>query len=224
MANRAFWGVWSKDFSDSTMLGEFGKILQTVPYSAEFPGLTSLVVRAVEPSETPLVDIDLRANPIGADEWMAMVQEYASGDCIFEAQAYWDAWLYDVEKVRWQRSPQRLEIFCQGLEYDEGVWAQSGHFQAEIGFEHLFTGHAKMLGPNPGSPAAPQDAAEARFQMIMSVAENLREYHRKTQENIQKLMDWLRAIEQAIPVERWRLWSEGEENFEARVDEILAVR
>jgi hypothetical protein len=26
-----------------------------------------------------------------------------------------------------------------------------------------------------------------------------------------------------LPVERVRLWSEGEENFEARLDEILAV-
>jgi hypothetical protein len=224
MANRAYWGVRSREFSKSTMLDQFGKVLQTVPYSAEFPGLTSLVVRAVEPSETPLIDMDLRADPIGAGEWISMVREYLSADCIFEAEAFWDLWVYDMEKVRWQRAPQRLEIFCHGLQYDEGVWAQAGHFQAEIGFEHLLTGHARMLGPNPGSPAAPQDAAEARFQMIMSVGENLREYHRKTQENMKKLMDWMRAIEEAIPIDHWRLWSEGEENFEARVDEILAVR
>jgi len=31
-------------------------------------------------------------------------------------------------------------------------------------------------------------------------------------------------VENALPVERFRLWSEGEENFEARLDEILAVR
>jgi hypothetical protein len=34
----------------------------------------------------------------------------------------------------------------------------------------------------------------------------------------------MQAVEQALPVERYRLWSEGEENFEARLDEILAVR
>jgi hypothetical protein len=52
----------------------------------------------------------------------------------------------------------------------------------------------------------------------------LREYQEKTRENIQKLMGWMRAVEEALPVERFRLWSEGEENFEARLDEILAVR
>jgi hypothetical protein len=34
----------------------------------------------------------------------------------------------------------------------------------------------------------------------------------------------MRAVEDALPVERFRLWSEGEENFEARLDHILAVR
>jgi hypothetical protein len=58
----------------------------------------------------------------------------------------------------------------------------------------------------------------------MTRPENLREYHQRTRENIQKLMDWLRTVEQALPVKHSRLWSEGEENFEARLDEILAVR
>jgi len=31
-------------------------------------------------------------------------------------------------------------------------------------------------------------------------------------------------VEEALPVERFRLWSEGEENLEARLDEILVVR
>ena len=60
--------------------------------------------------------------------------------------------------------------------------------------------------------------------MWMSQPQNLREYHEKTRENIQKLMGWMRAAEETMPVERIRLWSEGEENFEARLDEILAVR
>jgi hypothetical protein len=60
--------------------------------------------------------------------------------------------------------------------------------------------------------------------MWMSQPQNLREYQEKTRENIKKLMGWMRAVEEALPVERFRLWSEGEENFEARLDEILAVR
>jgi hypothetical protein len=34
----------------------------------------------------------------------------------------------------------------------------------------------------------------------------------------------MERVESALPVERYRLWSEGEENFEARMEEILATR
>jgi len=38
------------------------------------------------------------------------------------------------------------------------------------------------------------------------------------------LYSWIEGIERALPVERSELWSEGEENFEARLDAILAQR
>ena len=41
--------------------------------------------------------------------------------------------------------------------------------------------------------------------------------------NIKKLLEWIRNIEKAVPVQRWTLWSEGEENFEARLEEILVA-
>jgi hypothetical protein len=52
----------------------------------------------------------------------------------------------------------------------------------------------------------------------------LQRYHEKTRENVRKLLDWVRRIEKAVAVEHLRLWSEGEENFEARLEEILAAR
>ena len=39
-----------------------------------------------------------------------------------------------------------------------------------------------------------------------------------------RLLARVEAIERALPVERCELWSEGEENFEARLDAILARR
>ena len=58
----------------------------------------------------------------------------------------------------------------------------------------------------------------------MAASANLKQYHAKTRENIQQLVQWVEAIERALPVERSELWSEGEQNFEARVDAILAQR
>jgi hypothetical protein len=58
----------------------------------------------------------------------------------------------------------------------------------------------------------------------MAAGGNLKEYHAKTRENIQQLFTWVEAMQKALPVERSELWSEGEENFEARLDAILAQR
>jgi hypothetical protein len=58
----------------------------------------------------------------------------------------------------------------------------------------------------------------------MAKPANLLLYQEKTRENIKALFDWVRRIEKALPMERLRLWSEGEENFEARLEEILAAR
>ena len=58
----------------------------------------------------------------------------------------------------------------------------------------------------------------------MAWPENLERYQRQTRENIRRLQDWVRRIESSLPAEKVRLWSEGEENFEARLDEIVAAR
>ncbi len=58
----------------------------------------------------------------------------------------------------------------------------------------------------------------------MAKPANLLLYQEKTRENIKALFDWVRRIEKALPVAKLRLWSEGEENFEARLEEILAAR
>ena len=65
---------------------------------------------------------------------------------------------------------------------------------------------------------------EHTFRQWMAASANLKEYHAKTRENIQQLFNWVEAVERALPVERSELSSEGEENFEARLDAILAQR
>jgi hypothetical protein len=97
---------------------------------------------------------------------------------------------------------------------------------ADLGFEHFFTGHGGLLAPGAASnPFNSSDhPIEHSFRQWMSASGNLKEYHAKTRENIQQLFHWVEAIERALPVERSELWSEGEENFEARLDAILAQR
>jgi len=224
MPNRAYASVWVRDFSEENMPAHFEHFLSTVPLSATPPGFTGLIIRAVDFSETPVEEHDLRGSLPTPEEIVHLTKEHNAADVAYEVGARWDLWIRDQESASWKQLPERLEIFCNGPEYDGGVYGESGHFLVDLGFEHLFTGHAGLLTADPGSIAEPQHPEEARFLMWMSQPQNLREYEEKTRENIQKLMKWIRAVEGALPVERYRLWSEGEENFEARLDEILALR
>jgi len=223
MANRAYASIWTKGFTADTMLEQLEKLLETVPFSAQEAGFTQLVIRALDPAETSLIERDFRRYSVDAARLVGFAREHRHADSAYETRALWDLWTYDASLARWQLQPQPLEIACHGEEYDGGVFADAGHFQIDIGFEHLFTGHARLLSGTAEAPA-PQHPAEAAFISLMSQPANLREYHQKTRENIQKLMQWMAPLEQALPVERLHLWSEGEENFEARLDEILAVR
>ena len=206
------------------MLGLFEKLLETVPSSQSWPGFAWLVIRAVDPMEAPLEELVLRGFPPTASELMAMAGEHLHADSAYEVQANWDLWTYDLSTGRWKRGAEWLELVCNGPEYDAGVCREAGHFLIALGMEHLFTGHGNLLGARSGAAAAPQHPAEAEFLQRMAEPERLREYHEKTRENIVTLFDWMQKIGAALPVERVRLWSEGEDNFEARLDEIVALR
>jgi len=223
VANHAYAGTWTKGFSEATMLAQFEALLDTVPFSASCPGFTQLVLRALKPAEAPLAEHDLRARPLRPAELAGITREHLHADSCYEATAHWDLWTY-IPEPGWQLRPQRLEITCFGTEYDSGICAEVGHFHVDLGFEHLFTGHAGLLGHNGRPVARPQHAAEAAFLETMGKPEKLREYYAKTHENIRKLLDWMGRIATSLPVEQSRLWSEGEENFEARLDEIMAAR
>ena len=206
------------------MLGLFEKLLETVPSSKSWPGFSWLVIRAVNTMEAPLEERDLRAFPPTASELIEMAGDHLHADCCYEVQANWDLWTFELSAGRWKQGAERLELICNGTEYDGGICSATEHFLIELGMEHLFTGHGNLLGARSGAAAAPQHPAEEEVLRWMAEPERLREYHEKTRENIVTLFDWMGKIETALPVERFRLWSEGEENFEARLDEILALR
>jgi hypothetical protein len=222
MSNQSYLSIWCKNFSEERLLEDFEKFLNTVPFSATRPGFSFLVVRAVDSSESPLLEQDLRALPLDAASVLELAKDHVHSDVSFEVRADWDLWVLDAQN-KWQNEPQPLEILCHGLDYDDNFWQENGHIQVNLGFEHLFTGHANLLGIRKGQRAPAQSVEEARFLEAMAWPENLQRYQEKTRENIKKLLDWTRQIEKALPIDRLRLWSEGEENFEARLEEILVA-
>jgi sucrose-6-phosphate hydrolase SacC (GH32 family) len=226
MANRAYLRVWTRDYSIETMIAEFARFLTTAPVSESPPKFTQMAVQSVDATETPVVEWDLKEAVYGPAEIAALAAQNLYPDTAYFVDARWDLWSFDVETLKWQQGPQPLVLACQGPEYDDGIVSSSGHFYADLGFEHLFTGHGGLLAPGAASnPFESSDhPTEKTFRSWMSAPENLKLYHQKTRENIQKLFSWVESVEAALPVERSELSSEGEENFEARLDAILGQR
>jgi hypothetical protein len=224
MANHAYLNVWCKDFPEEHILERFGAFLSTVPFSATKPGFTRLEIRALDASEASVMEQDLRAIPLDAGGIIEIAAEQLHSDSSYEVGCHWDLATFDALAGKSVTEPQPLNIICRGEDYDGGFWREGGHFEVNLGFEHFFTGHAGLLGMRPGPKAPAHSPEEARFLEAMAWPENLEKYQKQTRENIRKLQDWMRRIEDAVPVETVRLWSEGEQNFEARLDEIVAAR
>lgn len=223
MANRAYANIWTLDFSEDTLLERLSEFVGTVPFSATRPGFSGLTVRAVGPAETPLLDPDLRSTPADVVEAIELVEEHLHADGAYELSAFWDLFEFEVAQKVWHLRPEPVLITCNGPEYDEGIAVQEGHFQIDLGMEHLFTGHAGLLGFEDEALGEPQNDEEASFLEFMSQPGNLRAYHERTAENIRKLFDWMDRIEKAMPVDKILLWSEGEERLQERMEDILAV-
>jgi hypothetical protein len=226
MANRAYLRVWTRDFTQTALIAQFARFLTTAPLSASENAFKELVVQPIDATELSLAEWDLKDLGYGAAEVAALAAQHIDLDSAYIVSAKWDLWSFDVETLKWMNKPEPLTLTCHGPEYDGGLAASEGHFMADLGFEHFFTGHGGLLAPSAASnPFESSDhPLEHTFRQWMSVPANLKEYHAKTRANIQQLFGWVEAIEQALPVERSELWSEGEENFEARLDAILGQR
>jgi hypothetical protein len=226
MANRAYLRLWTRDFSTETMIAQFVRLLAAVPLSAGRNSFDQLNVQAVDPTEIPVAEWDFREGTFGAPEVAALAAQHINEDTAYIVEANWDLWTFDSETLKWRMGPQPMELICRGPVYDDGASATDGQFSADLGFEHLFTGHAGLLAP--GAASNPFDNSdhpiEKTFRQWMSIEAPRREYASKTRENIQQLFQWVESIERALPVERYEMLSEGEENFEARLDAILGQR
>jgi len=224
MANRAYLRIWTREYSRESLIPQFVRFLATVPLSEARKSFDNLIVQAIDATETPVSECDFREGTFGAPEVAAIAAQHIHEDTAYIVEAEWDLWTFESETLKWKQGPNPIEIVCRGPLYDDGAAASDGHFSADLGFEHLFTGHAGILAP--GAASNPFDSSdhplEKTFRQWMSVEANRREYAAKTRENIQQLFGWIESIERALPVERNELWSEGEENFEARLDAIAA--
>jgi hypothetical protein len=105
MANHSYLRVWTRDFSDQTMIAEFARFLTTAPLSASQSTFTELLVQPVNSTEPSVAEWDLRAQNSGPAEVAALAAQNLNSDSAYIATANWDLWRFDVETLTWRHEP-----------------------------------------------------------------------------------------------------------------------
>jgi hypothetical protein len=120
MANRSYLRVWTRDFSEETMIAEFARFMTTAP-TAEKGGFRQLTIQPVDPTEPPMVEWDLKEGVFNPPEIAALALQNLASDTAYIVDAAWDLWTFDVETLKWSEAPQPLELVCQGPTFDENI-------------------------------------------------------------------------------------------------------
>src|SRR6202030_2063835 len=106
MANHSYLRVWTRDFSEATMIAEFARFLTTAPLSASQNTFTELSVQPIDATETPVAAWDLPPLKYGAAEVAALAVQHLNADSAYIATGKWDLWGLDIESLKWQHKPE----------------------------------------------------------------------------------------------------------------------
>ena len=133
MANYAYLRLWFRDFAIEKGLTHLEALLGLFPVSAARPGFR-LVVRSLDPGQSPSLEADLLATP---GDVRTAASEFPHEDTAYEVTAYWDLWKLRVEKD-WEQAPSPAEFLLHGEQFDAGRYREAGHLQVNLGPEHLY--------------------------------------------------------------------------------------
>ena len=182
--------LWLQGFSEQNMLTHWRRAIEEFPSSPHAPGVRSLAVYPLDWNQTPTME-DHFLNGGTGEETFLLAQEVLHSDCAYEARLSWHLWVPKSEDPSdgWESKPQEVSIVCLGTQFGRDSEEDSGHLEINFGPD------ANFLPPELWD-LDPEEKQEA-----MSGLQLL--------ENIDKLANYARRLEQSLPVARRRLWSES---------------
>jgi len=114
LADRLYLSCWPLGFNESSMLRQFGKLLEVFPFSKLAQRGPALRVYAVEHTEPPQIEREFAKNAEPA-AIVSAAREFAHADSCFELTAAWDLWRFDRE---WKLAPAPVTLLCLGPDFE----------------------------------------------------------------------------------------------------------
>lgn len=177
--------LWFPGFDAELMLPRFVEVLQHFPFSGSRPGVQYVSVQPVDWAEPTLFERGFSPG-VTVQEAADALREYAQPDFALSAEAYWDLWMLDAESREWVLRPEKVVFTAQGLEFDSGAFAESGHIFIDFGLDFPFLHEDVDMGAD--------DALRVKA-------------------NVGALIEFTHRVERDCNTTGRILWSESEENL-----------
>jgi hypothetical protein len=213
MADQLFLSYWLRNYSESTMLRNYEKLLRLFPFSRLGTQATTFKIMAVDVSEPVVAEIPC-SPPVPIDDILAVAKDFQNADSAYRLETWWDLWQFEGD---WKLTPSRVALCCFGPEFNQ---SPSG----------LAPSTEPQRAPVIEFPGSLEDAAigcalEIEFGIDANFLPqpDLPDSPRMIESNIKSLLKLVHDLDDALPVETRRLWSESGENFAEKLHQALTA-
>ncbi|MCU1284334.1 MAG: hypothetical protein JWO13_684 [Acidobacteriales bacterium] len=188
MADQLYLNLWFPSFSEQEMLPRLLSVIKQLPFSEALPGVGYLAIHPLSFTEPEILEdsYEFRADP---EQAIQQAAEFIHADYAYEIEAAWDIWTPKKEgdlDETWIASPQPVKFFAYGKDFDDGIYQEDGHVQVDFGLDTPFL----------------SDDTEFTPQVAVRV-----------KSNVQKLVNFVHAVEKNCGISGRVLWSESNENL-----------
>jgi hypothetical protein len=185
MADTLNLSLWFPGFDAELMLPRLVEVLRHFPFSQSRGGVQYASVQPVDWAEPTLFEQSFSPG-VSAEEAAQALREHAQADFALSLEAYWDLWTLDAAGQQWVLTPERVIFTAQGLEFDEGTFAESGHILIDFGLDFPFLHEDVNLSPD--------DALRVKA-------------------NVAALIEFIHRLERNCHTTGRVLWSESDDNL-----------
>lgn len=162
VSDRLYLSCWVHNFNQTNMLRHLENLCGVFPFSKLAKRGPILRIYGVERVEPPLTEREFGVS-VEIDTLVACAAEFASADCSFEIDTYWDLWQFDKE---WALKPAAVTLVCAGPEFDNDA---GDNLRIEFGIDAHFL-PAKGV---EGSPRMAQSNLRSLIHLVNEVGEKL---------------------------------------------------
>jgi len=226
MADQLFLSYWLRNYSESTMLRNYEKLLRLFPFSRLAGQASTFKIMAVDANEPVVAEVPYPP-PVPVDAVLAIAKDFQNADACYRLETWWDLWQFGSEDSLndWKLAPTRVALCCFGPEFDQ---SPSGNAQPRHEIPRHNDLHQAQRAPVIPFPDAHEDAAigcalEVEFGIDANFLPqpDVPDSPRLIQSNIKSLLKLVHDLDDALPVETRRLWSESGGNFAEKLQQAL---